>query len=324
MEKKYPDIISLGELLVEMIRDKLDTPHGEINEIYRGPFPSGAPAIFIDTAARMGKLFDISTGFIGVIGNDEFGNCIIEKLKQDNVDISQVRIAEKLTTGIAFNQYNSDGSRKFIFAKGAAEDLSPDDIKKDYFMNIKNLHIMGSALSISKKSQEACYKAIKIAKGHNSRVLISFDPNLRPEMLDLEIIIKISRPILKTTEILLPSEGEAEMLAGIKGPEKACQKLLEMGPKVIVLKKGKRGCAVYTSDEINGLKVKGFNVIEKDPTGAGDSFGGAFIIGFLAGWDLQKIAQFANAVGALKVQSIGPMPDTSYEEVVALLKKVES
>jgi len=322
MEKMYPDIISLGELLVEIMRDELDVPHGVIGGIYKGPFPSGAPAIFIDTAARMGKPFSLSAGFIGVVGNDEFGDCIIEKLQKDNVDISQIRVVEKLTTGIAFNQYNSDGSRKFIFARGAAGETSEQDIKEDYFKNIKNLHIIGSALSISKKSRDACYKAINIAKKNNPDVIISFDPNLRPEMLDLEIIIEISMPILESTDILLPSGEEAEILAGIKGFQKSCQKLLEMGPKIIVLKEGKEGCTIFTPDKLNGLKVEGFKVVERDPTGAGDSFGGAFIIGYLAGWDLKKIATFANIVGALKVESFGPMSDTSFEDVIKLMKKI--
>ena len=115
-----PDIICLGELLVEVMRTEVDDPHGNIGSSYKGPFPSGAPAIFIDSAARMGKPFKISTGYIGAIGDDEFGRCIIEKLEKDSVDVSQIRVAKGKTTGIAFNQYNSDGSRKFIFAAGAA------------------------------------------------------------------------------------------------------------------------------------------------------------------------------------------------------------
>ncbi|MFX0142384.1 MAG: sugar kinase [Candidatus Hodarchaeota archaeon] len=317
----YPNIISLGELLVEIVRDEKNVPHGRIGATYTGPFPSGAPAIYIDSAARMGKPFQLTTGFIGVIGNDEFGKCIIEKLQKDNVDISQIRVEEDLTTGIAFNQYNSDGSRKFIFAKGAAGEVSPKDIKEKYFRNIKNIHIMGSALSISKTSQEACYKAINLAKKNNPNLIISFDPNLRPEMLDLEKILKISVPILKETKILLPSGEEAEMLAQTKGTKKACQKLLEMGPGIIVLKQGKEGCKIFTSDNPEGFNVEGFKVTERDPTGAGDSFGGAFIVGYLVGWDLKKTARFANAVGALKVESFGPMPDTSYKEVVELMKK---
>lgn len=318
-----PDIISLGELLVEIMREKKDTPHGDFGAIYRGPFPSGAPAIYIDTAARMGKNFKFTTGFIGVIGNDEFGSCIIEKLQKDEIDTSQIRITEKLTTGIAFNQYNSDGSRTFIFAKGAAGETSPEDVKAEFFKNIKNLHIMGSALSISKKSRDACYKAIKIAKEFNPDVIISFDPNLRPEMLDIETILEMSIPVLETTQILLPSGEEAELLAGVNGSKKACQKLLEMGPEIIVLKQGKEGCTIFTSAEREGQKVEGFKAVERDPTGAGDSFGGAFIIGYLAGWDMEKIATFANAVGALKVESFGPMANTSYEDVIKLMKRTK-
>ena len=78
-----PDIISLGELLVEVIREKRDIPHRELGAVYKGPFPSGAPAIYIDTAARMAKNFSLTTGFIGVIGKDDFGICVLEKLKYD-------------------------------------------------------------------------------------------------------------------------------------------------------------------------------------------------------------------------------------------------
>jgi len=315
-----PDIICLGELLVEIMRTEVDDPHGNIGSSYKGPFPSGAPVIFIDSAARMGKPFNITTGYIGAIGDDEFGSCIIEKLKMDTVDVSGIRTAKGKTTGIAFNQYNSDGSRKFIFAAGAAGDTSPEDVKEDYFKSIKSLHIMGSALSISETSKEACYKAIKVAKDENPDVIISFDPNLRPEMLDLDTILNICKPVLESTTILLPSGEEAEMLANIKGETEACQKLLEKGPKVVVLKQGKDGCSIFSKDNTEEIKIKGFKAKEVDPTGAGDSFGGAFVVGYLNGWDLKKIARFANAVGALKVEHFGPMPNTSYEDAIKLLE----
>ncbi len=316
-----PDIICLGELLVEIMRTEIDTPHGKIGAYYRGPFPSGAPAIFIDSAARMAKPFNFSTGYIGVIGDDEFGYCIVNKLKKDGVDTSQIRIMNGKTTGIAFNQYNSDGSRKFIFAAGAAGETSPNDVQENYFNDIKSLHIMGSGLSISENSREACYKALKIAKEKNSNVVISFDPNLRPEMLDMKTILTICKPVLQSTKILLPSGEEAEMLAGLKGEKEACQKLLDMGPEIVILKQGKDGSTIYTKDNLNGIKVPGFKAKEIDPTGAGDSFGGAFIVGYLAGWDLEKVSKFANAVGALKVEYFSPMPDTSYEEALKLLNK---
>ncbi|MBA7520194.1 Tagatose kinase [subsurface metagenome] len=316
-----PNIICLGELLVEIMRTEVDTPHGIIGASYKGPFPSGAPAIFIDSATRMSKSFNLSTGFIGVVGNDEFGEGVLKKLKSDGVDISKIRIDNSRTTGIAFNQYNSDDTRKFIFAAGAAGQTSPDDINEEYFSNVKSLHIMGSALSISESSRDACYKAIEIAKNQNPKVVISFDPNLRPEMLEIKTIITISKPVLENSTILLPSGEEAEMLAGIKGAEKACKKLLEMGPKLVVLKQGKAGCTIYSSEETNGIKIEGFEVEEIDPTGAGDSFDGAFIVGYLAGWNLKMIGKFANAVGALKVKCFGPMANNTYEEVLKLMER---
>ena len=315
-----PEIITLGELLVEIMRPQKDIPHGIEGEIYKGPFPSGAPAIFIDSAARISTSFNISTGFIGVVGNDEFGYSIITKLKEDGVNISKIRIDNSKTTGIAFNQYNSDGSRKFIFAAGAAGETTPDDIEEDYFNDIKALHIMGSSLSISETSREACYKAIRVAKNKNPNVTISFDPNLRPEMLDLETIIEISRPVLESTTILLPSGQEAEMLAGVKNPEKASKKLLNQGIKIVVLKEGKNGCTIYSSELTDGINLPGFKVDETDPTGAGDSFDGAFLVGYLAGWELKMVGRLANAVGALKVTNFGPIPSTSYEDALNLIK----
>ncbi len=314
-----PMIISLGELLVEIMRTEVNVPHGEIGKLYRGPYPSGAPAIFIDSAARMGVKFGQSTGFIGVVGKDDFGKSIVEKLRVDGVDISKIRVEEGKTTGIAFNQYNSDGSRKFIFAAGAAGDTSINDLEPSYFKEVKSLHIMGSALSISENSKDACYKALQIARDQNPNVIVSFDPNLRPEMLPIKKILEICQPILENTNILLPSGEEAEMLAGEKG-DQACLTLMQNGIKTIILKQGKEGCKIFNEENPNGHQIPGFKAKEVDPTGAGDSFGGAFIAAYLGGWKIEKAAKFANAVGALKVEFFGPMPNSTYEEAVILME----
>lgn len=315
-----PNVICLGELLVEIMREEVDVPHGKIGKIYRGPYPSGAPANFIDSVARMAENLALTTGYIGAIGDDEFGQCIIQKLKKDGVDISQIKTLQAKTTGIAFNQYNSDGGRKFIFAPGAAGEISPNDISPSYFKDVKALHIMGSALSISESSKEACYKAIDVAKEKNSNVIISFDPNLRPEMLDIEKILEISEPVLKEATILLPSGEEAEMLARKEDPKEACISLLEKGPEFVVLKQGKEGSTLFTRENPDGIHEPSFKVKEIDPTGAGDAFDGAFITGYLAKWDSAKILRFANAVGAAKVEFFGPMPNTSYNEIMEMLK----
>src|SRR5512146_725475 len=105
-----PEVISVGNLLVEVMRRELDQPLNLPGQ-FAGPFPSGDCAIYIDTVARLGH----SAGFIGALGPDDFGRCLLERFERDHVDASQVAILPDETTGVAFVAYFSGGSRKFIF-----------------------------------------------------------------------------------------------------------------------------------------------------------------------------------------------------------------
>jgi len=309
------DIISLGELLVEIMRKELDVPHNVLG-VYLGPYPSGAPAIFIDEAA----VLRARTGFIGVVGDDEFGKLLLDHLGEDGVDTSHIRVAKGYTTGTAFNMYYSTGARKFVFhlRHAAAGQLSPRDIEKEYISNSKFLHIMGSALAVNEKSKKACYKAAEIA--HDSGVTVTFDPNLRPELLDVETIRKICEPILKVSRVVLPSRDEAKTLTGKTNPIEAGKELLEMGPEMAVIKMGAKGALTVTRDDI--VFEPAFKVSEVDPTGAGDVYDAAFVYGLLRDWPLGRTMELASAVGAMKVTKIGPMSGaSSLEEVVEFIKK---
>jgi sugar/nucleoside kinase (ribokinase family) len=306
-----PDIICAGEMLVEIMRAEVGVPHAKVGGIYRGPFPSGAPCIFADAAARMAKIRGLSAGLIGVIGNDDFGRVILRKLEVDGVDVSSVRVDSDNTTGVAFVQYDENGSRKFIFAAGAAGKLSDFDVRDEFFAAVRNFHVMGSALAISKTSRDAVMKAIDLTLRAGG--VISFDPNLRPEMMPLDQILAICQPVIRKTKILLPNAQEAMMLTGETNARDACGNLLEQGPEILVLKEGENGCSVYTRKE--AIRVPAFEVHEVDPTGAGDSFGAAFIVEYLSKASLEDAARFANAVGGLKVTSFGPMAAHSRDEV---------
>ncbi|MHA1679799.1 MAG: sugar kinase [Promethearchaeota archaeon] len=309
-----PDIICAGEMLVEIMRAEIGVPHS-VAGLYKGPYASGAPAIFIDSAARMGSPKNITTGFIGVVGDDDFGRVITSKLESDGVDTSNVRIDPQNTTGMAFVQYNKDGSRKFIFAAGAAGMLRPEDVQTSYFSGVKAFHVMGSALSISPSSKDAVTKSINATRDAGG--FITFDPNLRPEMMPLDQILDICEPVVKKTKIILPSGEEATMLTGDDDELKACESLLSMGPEIVVLKQAKDGCTVFTQDET--IYVPGFSVQEVDPTGAGDSFGGAFIVEYLSDSSMEYAARLANAAGALKVTSFGPMASNTRKEIESFM-----
>ena len=106
-------IWTMGEMIVEIMRETEDVTLKEAGR-FLGPFPSGAPAIFIDTAAKMGH----RAGIIGCVGDDEFGRCLTDRLTGHGVDCRYVQIDRTVSTGCAFVTYFSDGSRKFIFHLG--------------------------------------------------------------------------------------------------------------------------------------------------------------------------------------------------------------
>lgn len=314
MKKIRGQIVSIGELLVEIMREKVDQPLG-VAGTFDGPFASGAPAIFIDAVARLG----LNCSFIGTVGKDDFGRLIVERLERDGVDTTYIRSLSDYTTGVAFVTYFSDGSRKFIYhlSRAASGKIYEDQVDSDYLSKVKYLHLMGSSLSINEECRRVCYKAARVVKNAGGK--ISFDPNLRPELLGIEKIREISEPILSSCEVVLPSGEEAKMLAGIEDAEEASQKLLEYGPKIIALKRGEKGSWIFTAKD--KIKVPSFPAKEIDPTGAGDCFDAGFVVGLLKGWPLEKAARFANAVGALAVTRKGPMEGApTLEEVNRLLK----
>jgi len=307
-----PEIIALGEALVEIMRPERDVPLDQTGT-FVGPFPSGAPAIFADAAARLGA----RVGFIGVVGDDEFGRCLCQRLEADGVDVTHLRTEPDRTTGCAFVAYFADGSRRFIFhlRHAAAGTLNPDDVKREYFAHVRFVHIMGSALALSDSSRAACYRAVRLAKDAGAQV--SLDPNLRPELLGLDLVRSVCAPVLEAADVVLPSGAEARMLTGAASDEEAARALASQG-RIVALKRGAEGSTVFTADA--EITVPSFAVREVDPTGAGDCYDAAFLVGLLRGWELPDVARFANAVGALSVTRQGPMegaPD--YDAVKALL-----
>ena len=106
-------IWTMGELLVEIMRPRADMSMFEAGE-FLGPYPSGAPAIFIDTAARLGH----QAGIIGGVGSDDFGKCLLDRLEKDGVDCRFVDKVDGIASGVAFVTYRGDGSRQFIYHIG--------------------------------------------------------------------------------------------------------------------------------------------------------------------------------------------------------------
>ncbi len=307
------EIMSIGELIVEIMRKEVDVPLSEAGD-FVGPFPSGAPAIFADQAARLGH----SVGFIGACGDDDFGDCLVARFEADGVDASPVARISDVATGCAFVTYFSDGDRRFLFhiANSAAGYLPEPTL--DMFEGVKWLHICGSTLSAGEEMRTRCYQACELTVAAGGKV--SLDPNLRPELLGGEEAVRqVCKPVVDVASLLLPSSSEAEILAGVSGSDAACRSLLDSGAEVIALKQGSDGCKVYSADE--EVEVPAFTVEAVDPTGAGDCFDAGFVVGLLEEMSLQDVGRLANACGGLGATKKGPMEGAAFradvEEFIA-------
>ncbi len=302
-----PEVVSVGNLLVEVMRTELDQPLNQPAQ-FAGPFPSGDCAIYIDTIARLGH----SSGFIGAVGPDDFGRCILERFQADGVDTSQIAVLPDQTTGVAFVAYFTGGSRKFIYhwRHAAAGQLGPEHVRNEYIESVRWLHLTGCNLAASESAREACYAAMRQLPPNAT---LSFDANIRPELLTVDQIRELVKPVIERADVILPSVTEAAMLTGLDTDEQGCRLWASQG-KTVVLKMGAKGCRIYREARV--IDVPGWTVEEVDPTGAGDAFCAGFTVAMLEGMPLEEAGRFANAVGALAVTKLGPMEGVPSREQV--------
>ncbi len=322
-----PKIYTLGELLVEIMRPRPGLSLGTAEE-FRGPFPSGAPAIFISTAARLGGPLACRTAIIGAVSRDKFGESLLCRLEGDGVDCRLVRQSPR-PGAVAFVAYDENGGREFIYHINgtAADDLLPDfasaleaqlaesRAKQRADRSRTAFHVMGCSLMAGKTMHRAINRAVELF----SDCEISFDPNLRPELLGGRRFGDIADFVMQRCSILLP--GEAELLLAADMPargqlEAAVEKLYRLYPRLrlIHLKRGERGSCIYTrqGNRIGqSITVPPYPIDQVmpviDPTGAGDCFDAAFLSAVLHGLPLEQAGFLASKAGAINVTALGPM-----------------
>ncbi len=321
-----PRIMTMGELLCEIMRPGEDMELFETGD-FKGPYPSGAPGIFISTAARLG----CSSGIIAGVGKDDFGKNIIDRLHKDGVDCRWIMESGKGSTGVAFVMYYGNGERKFIFHMDntpAVWPKAPGSL--DGMEDTEYFHIMGCSLMASVEFGQEILKAMGMFSQKGAK--ISFDPNVRPELLREPKAFDMVREAFEGCNIFMPGVQELKMLtgkgkskggasgspdggigmAGKEGIEKediaeAVEIAFEnKNLEILVLKNGSKGSSVYTR---KGLEVEMgvYPVKQLDATGAGDSFDAAFICGLAQGKSLKEAAQMGAAAGALNAAAFGPM-----------------
>lgn len=296
-------VVTIGEILVEIIATTRGIGFREPQPLI-GPFPSGAPAIFIDQVAKLG----VPCGMVGAVGDDDFGRLNIERLAGDGVDVSAISIQPDIATGSAFVRYREDGSRDFVYniLRSANSRIELSAAAERLIASADHLHVMGSTLSIPavKTITETAVARVKARGG-----TISFDPNVRKEMLGDASLGGVLRRILAVTDIFMPSGDEILLFAPADDPAQAAQRLIAGGVAEVVLKRGAAGAQVFTvAGCFDGAP---FSVNEVDPTGAGDCFGATFVVCRRLGMTADRALAYANAAGARTVTVKGPMEGAS-------------
>ena len=297
----------IGDLLVEFVCTSRNGRHRRAGT-YTGPYPSGAAGIFIDQAAQVGG----RCIFVGAVGDDAFGEVELNRLIEHGVEPKLIRVVKGVPTGTAFVSYNDDGSRDFVYniILSAAAQFDADDaaIAALLDFNLDAMHVSGSALSDGGMAN----KVLRVCKAlHDNGVAVSFDPNVRKELIGNPAYFAAVKEMIGMSSIFLPSEEDVLTLFPGRALEDYAAELFAKGARAVLLKKGDKGAEGLTRDG-ERASFASHRVSVLDPTGAGDCFCATFVTLWTKGaFSFRDALARANAAGALAVTKVGPMEGNS-------------
>ena len=305
-------IVTMGEMLVDILAEERGQSFRVPGRLL-GPFPGGAPATFIAQVARLGE----KAGIVSCIGDDDFGWLVADRLRREGVDLGAVRVDPEQVTASAFVRYRDDGDRDFLFnlKRSASGRIELNETAERMLAACSHFHIMGSSL-FSFRVIDEIQKAMAIARENGA--VISFDPNVRKEMLGIPEMRAGLELMLRSCDIFMPSGPEMMLPADARSVEEAMDSLFEAGVRMVVLKRSREGSSYY--DRERTIHMPAFPTEEADPTGAGDCFGAAFVTCLRRGMDVEDCLRYANAAGAMAVSRKGGMEGIAgFDELDALI-----
>ena len=238
-------IVTLGEVVADVYKEDAPSP-------VERPFtarPGGAPANVAVAAARLG----VEAGFVGRLGDDLFGDFILEALDASGVDTSAILREEPPTrTTLAFVEIFEDGDREFTFYRSvpaADELLSPEDIKPESLEGASFANF-GSIPLIKDPVRSATRRFAELA--NELDVAVAFDVNLRANLWDsLDVFRQAVEPLIDLSTVLKLSEDELDPVVGVDDPGEAADRLLDRGVSMVLVSMGGEG-AFYATGGLQG------------------------------------------------------------------------
>lgn len=294
-------VLCIGELLIDF------TPVGGMDYSYTAN-PGGAPANVAVSISRNG----IRSGFLGKLGNDDFGRFLKRTMEDNDVELLCPELTDKATTTMAFVTLDASGDRSFTFARKPGADLLLDteDVRKVDISSWDIVHA-GSVSQSGLPERDAVLLALSTAKELGK--IVSFDINFRDKIWSFEECSKEVTKILPLTDLLKISEEELEFVGG---RDNIPSVMREYGIAVVVLTSGGDGSQVFFEEE--SKVFPSMSVPVTDTTGAGDAYWGGFLSSLLLQgirnisditWErLSSAARYGTVSAGLSVQEHGGIP----------------
>ena len=233
-----------------------------------------------------------NVSMIGKVGEDGFGQTLINSLKNDKVDTTYIQTA-KGATGVALITVDKNAQNSIVVSPGANFEVKEDDIDNN-IEAIKNSDIV--VLQLETPLNTIKY-ALNKAKELNKYTILNPAP-----------AIKLDDEIIKNVDLLTPNETELEIISGVsieteEDIQKAAQIMIEKGVKELIVTLGSKG-SLYINKEKSMFK-KAYKVEAVDTTAAGDSYTGALAVALSQDKCIEDAMDFASKVGALSVLKEG-------------------
>lgn len=233
-----------------------------------------------------------NVSMIGKVGEDGFGQTLINSLKNDKVDTTYIQTA-KGATGVALITVDKNAQNSIVVSPGANFEVKEDDIDNN-IEAIKNSDIV--VLQLETPLNTIKY-ALNKAKELNKYTILNPAP-----------AVKLDDEIIKNVDLLTPNETELEIISGVsieteEDIQKAAQIMLEKGVKELIVTLGSKG-SLYINKEKSMFK-KAYKVEAVDTTAAGDSYTGALAVALSQDKNIEDAMDFASKVGALSVLKEG-------------------
>ena len=266
--------------------DAIETPFGKTDKIV------GGAASYIALAS---SYFTKEINIVSVVG-DDFPQEILELFKKKGIDLEGLQIKK--------------GEKSFFWSGKYHYDLNTRDTLDT------QLNVLANFDPIVPDSYQDCEYLMLGNLDPNVQLKVIKKLKKRPKLVVLDTMnfwMDIAMPelleTLKGIDVLTINDSEARQLSGEYSLVKAAQKILAMGPKALVIKKGEHGALLFNKDEVFFAPALPLEDVF-DPTGAGDSFAGGFI-GYLAKTkdisfeNMKRAIIFGSAMASFTVEKFG-------------------